>query len=112
MFLCMACGCIFNKGERKLWYNLTEAVLDPQPNDGWDGAAGVELRDAHYEAYPHAWDYDARWCQVRFAIDSKLYAEITTAGTPEGRSLDDIPSWIIRAALVALPPQYRQRDIW
>jgi hypothetical protein len=106
---CRGCGCVYDVHERKLWHNLTEAVTDPQPNDDWAGAAGAEVRDLHYEPYPHQWDYDLRWCRVRAAIDSGLFHEITQA---EGRDALDIPCWIIRRALVALPSGYHQPDIF
>lgn len=114
VFLCMGCGCIFNGGDRKHWYNLDRDITDPIPNDGWDGAAGCEIRDPIYEPYPHEWDYDLKWCRVRAAADSGLYHEMFEATQPGGKPRDvlDIPAWIVRRALVALPERYRERDIW
>jgi hypothetical protein len=111
---CRGCGCVYSVHERKLWHNLGDDILDPQPNDDWAGAAGAEVRDLHYEPYPHQWDHDIRWCRVRAAIATGLYHELDAATGGEGKPRDalDIPCWIIRRALVALPSGYRQPDIF
>lgn len=94
--------------DREDWLNLGQDILDPQPNDGWDGAAGAELREEIYEPYPHHWDYTLAWCRVNAAIRSELFRELRDVHSPEGRDAKDIPAWIIRRALVYLPEQYRQ----
>ena len=111
---CPFCRCLYIIEDPEHWLNLDLDILDPQPNDGWDGACGAELRFDHYEPYPHNWDYNLTWCRIRFAADSELYNEMFTATQPGAtpRAAEDIPSWILRRALVALPHQYRQRDFW
>lgn len=109
-WLCHDCGCL--RSSARFWFNLDEQTLDPMPNDDWMGASGAELRETPYEAYPHNWDHDLAWCRSLHAIRSGLYSELATLHSPEGRDLLDIPAWIIRRALVALPEQYRQEDIW
>ena len=82
------------------------------PNDGWNGASGAEVRDEPYQAYPHAWDHDLAWCRSMHAIRSGLYSELATLHSPDGRDPLDIPLWIIRRSLVALPEGYREPDIF
>lgn len=109
---CKECGCRWPKGQRRLWLNLDERTLDSMPNDGWMGAAGMEVRGEHYEAYPHVWDWDLAWCRSRFAISSGLYHELANLRSPEGRDVLDIPAWIIRAALRMLPEADRIEEVW
>src|SRR5678816_82914 len=48
---------------------LVEAGIFDSGHDGWDGAAGCEIRGyGDYEPYPHMWDYTLGWCRVSWAI--------------------------------------------
>lgn len=82
-----------NEFEEKIHSIVPEIIGDW--HDGWDGAAGAEMRDAIYEPYPHRWDYSLRWCRIRFAAYYKMYDEMFT----DERPVEKIPNWIIRRAI-------------
>jgi hypothetical protein len=75
---------------------IPEVLPEEKWHDGWDGAAGAEVRDHDYEAYPHQWDRTLAWCRITFAMHYNVAEEISKAFTEEARSIDKIPNWIYR----------------
>jgi hypothetical protein len=46
---------------------IAAGIYEPG-HDGWDGCAGVEIRERPFEPYPHQWDYSLGWCRVSWAM--------------------------------------------
>src|SRR5262245_29304821 len=47
--------------------SVPEVLPVGRQHDGWDGAAGAELRDEPYMPYPHRWDRTLTWCRLAHA---------------------------------------------
>lgn len=47
---------------------LADAGIRDGGHDDWRGCAGVEIRDAIFEPYPHHWDYSLGWCRVKWGL--------------------------------------------
>lgn len=75
---------------------IPEVLPDYLMHDLWGGAAGAEMRDDWYEAYPHHWDESLNWCRVRWALHTQQFNELDMS-----RPADKIPGWIYRRALYA-----------
>lgn len=80
------------------WENFPEVLPEHHWHDGWNGAAGGELREEPYEPYPHQWDQNLLWCRLRYA---GYYNDWGLDRPP-----DKIPGWIYKRAL----PYVRMND--
>jgi hypothetical protein len=79
--------------------HIPEVLPEYQNHDGWNGAAGVEIRSEDvYMPYPHLWDSTMDWCSIR------TWGIIMKDGGEPGVGIlevhpDLIPNWIYRRAI-------------